>query len=189
MNFECPTPKYHFDIHYLPAGRQVQNSVFIIQTYPAQPSLSKLLKWIASAKCSSWISSLPARSAMVRATFKMRSYARADRPSFSMAFLRRFWPAGVILQMSRTIWGLIWALACRSGRLPKRSAWISRALITRSRISSLFSARRSLASSLKFTGVTSTCRSMRSSKGPEILLKYFCTTPGGHTHSFSGWLK
>lgn len=31
--------------------------------------------------------------------------------------------------------------------------------------------------------------SIRSRRGPLILLRYFCTTPGAHTHSFSGWLK
>lgn len=160
-----------------------------LQSYPAHPSLSKLLKFIASAKCSSAISSLPARSAIVRDTFRMRSYARADKPSFSIALFSKACPASLILQMSRTIWGLICALACNSGLLPKRSACTSRAFITRSRINSLFSARRSEASSVKFTGVTSTCRSIRSNSGPEILLKYFCTTPGGQMQSFSGWLK
>jgi hypothetical protein len=41
--------------------------------YPAQPSRSKLRNWIASARCSISIFSLPARSAMVRATFRIRS--------------------------------------------------------------------------------------------------------------------
>ncbi len=45
----------------------------IASYYPAQPSLSKLLKCMASAKCSNLISSLPARSAMVRDTLRMRS--------------------------------------------------------------------------------------------------------------------
>jgi len=36
------------------------------------------------------------------------------------------------------------------------------------------------------SGVTSTCRSILSSSGPEILFRYFCTTPRAHTHSFSG---
>ena len=40
--------------------------------------------------------------------------------------------------------------------------------------------------SLKGTGVTSTCRSIRSSNGPEILFKYFCTVPGGQVQSLSG---
>lgn len=36
--------------------------------------------------------------------------------------------------------------------------------------------------------MTSTCRSIRSSNGPEILLRHLYTTAGPHTHSFSGWL-
>lgn len=40
---------------------------------PAHPSLSRLLNCIASARCSGLISALPARSAMVRLTLRMRS--------------------------------------------------------------------------------------------------------------------
>ena len=36
------------------------------------------------------------------------------------------------------------------------------------------------------TGTTSIWMSILSSSGPEILFKYFCTTPGEHTHFFSG---
>ena len=42
-------------------------------SYPAQPSRSRLRYWMASARCSTRMSSLSAMSAMVRATFKMRS--------------------------------------------------------------------------------------------------------------------
>ena len=41
--------------------------------YPAHPSLSRLLYWMASARCSGLMFSLPARSAIVRATFKILS--------------------------------------------------------------------------------------------------------------------
>ena len=43
------------------------------QPYPAQPSLSKLRYWMASARCSVRMSGLPLMSAMVRLTFRMRS--------------------------------------------------------------------------------------------------------------------
>src|SRR5579862_5646452 len=42
--------------------------------------------------------------------------------------------------------------------------------------------------SLNPTGVTSTCKSILSSNGPEILLRYFCTAPGGQLQALSGWL-
>src|ERR1700744_2252720 len=102
-----------------------------------------------------------------------------------MAFLSRVWLAVLILHKSRTICGLICALAYRSGRVPKRAVCTSRALVTRSRIRLLFSANLADTCSLKLTGVASTCRSIRSSNGPDSLLKYFCTMPGRQIHSFS----
>ena len=42
-------------------------------SYPAQPSRSRLRYWMASARCSTRMSSLSAMSAMVRATLRMRS--------------------------------------------------------------------------------------------------------------------
>ena len=46
---------------------------------------SSLRYWMASATNSAVISFSPSRSAMVRAIFRMRLKARADRPSLSMA--------------------------------------------------------------------------------------------------------
>ena len=60
--------------------------------YPFHPSRSRLRYWIASARCSTRISSESARSAIVRDTLRMRSYAREERPSRSIAVLRRFLP-------------------------------------------------------------------------------------------------
>ena len=59
---------------------------------------------------------LPARSAEVRATFKIRSYARAESCSFSIAVFRSIVPALLITQTSRTILLGIWALRAWYGR-------------------------------------------------------------------------
>ena len=82
----------------------------------------------------------------------------------------------------------ICALQCTPLIPEKRAACFSRACITLWRTTSLASEDSLRASSEKATGVTSTCRSMRSSKGPLMRLRYFCTTPGPHTQDFSGWL-
>ncbi len=55
--------------------------------YLPQLSLSKLLKLMASERCPNSISLLPSRSAIVRATLRMRSTARAESPSLSIADL------------------------------------------------------------------------------------------------------
>jgi hypothetical protein len=49
--------------------------------------------------------SATSRSAIVRATFRMRSCARAERPSRVMAFSNSFSPSGVIAQYLRIILG------------------------------------------------------------------------------------
>ncbi len=48
--------------------------------------------WIASARCAPPTFSSPARSAMVRATLRMRVYARALNPSRAMALSKSFSP-------------------------------------------------------------------------------------------------
>src|SRR5213080_1377145 len=52
---------------------------------------------MASETWQAWIFSFPWRSAMVRDTFRMGSYARADRPSFVMAFSICFLALGIEL--------------------------------------------------------------------------------------------
>ena len=47
--------------------------------------------WMASLKCLGAMFSVASRSAMVRATFKMRSWARAESPSRVMAFSNNFY--------------------------------------------------------------------------------------------------
>ena len=60
--------------NFLIIGEEVLNlQTANCQLYPAQPSLSKLRYWIASARCSIFMSSLMPRSATVRDTFKIRS--------------------------------------------------------------------------------------------------------------------
>ena len=49
------------------------NNKKIFLSHPAQPSLSRLRYWMASARCSTRMSSLSAISAMVRATLRIRS--------------------------------------------------------------------------------------------------------------------
>ncbi len=57
---------------------------------------------------------------------------------------------------------VIWALQCTPGWFLKRRLWMARALMTRSRIAALGSPGALLAIWSKFTGWTSTCRSIRS---------------------------
>ncbi len=49
--------------------------------YPAHVDRSSDLYPMASSRCAAEIFCSPERSAMVRATLRMRSYARADKPS------------------------------------------------------------------------------------------------------------
>ena len=55
----------------------------------------------ASAKWTDWISSLPVRSAMVRASLRIRWYARADKLSCVIAARIKLWPSSCSLQNCR----------------------------------------------------------------------------------------
>ena len=70
------------------------------------------------------------------------------------------------------------ALQVIFGLCRNRSCWRRRAVTTRSRICADVSPVRSPAISRNLTGGTSTCKSMRSSNGPEILPRYFCISRG-----------
>ena len=67
-------------------------AAFIGDAYPAQSSLSRFLYPIASARWEVCIDSQPSRSAIVRDTFKIRSYARAERLKRFMAFFNKASP-------------------------------------------------------------------------------------------------
>ena len=75
-----------------------------------QLSRSRLRYCIASARCSARISGCLSISAIVLETFKMRSNARADRPSFSIAFFSMRFEASSSWQIFRKIFTDICAL-------------------------------------------------------------------------------
>src|SRR5580704_6149065 len=62
------------------------------------------------------------RSAIVLATFRKRSWARAERPRRVMAFSRSFSPSADIAQCLRIILGIIWAFAYVFFSVRKRSS-------------------------------------------------------------------
>ncbi len=109
-------------------------------------------------------SSLPARSAMVRATFRMRCQARADRSSCALAWVSSLAPAASGWQLASTsrvvrrAFGLCWRAACL--------AW---AASTRARTVADDSPSALLASASGGSAGTSMIRSIRSRKGPESL--------------------
>src|SRR4030067_1504028 len=71
---------------------------------------SNVRYWIASERWEGRIFSWPSRSAMVRATFKIRVYALALNPNLSIASSSSFWLASSIWPYF-LIWRLvIWAL-------------------------------------------------------------------------------
>ena len=91
-------------------------------------------------------------------------------------------------QKRRNIDGVIIVLVCMP--VPaKRADCISRAAITRRRIEALLSAAAVADISSRETGVTYTCRSIRSNNGPEMRPIYRRTAEGVHVHSFVGWLQ
>src|SRR5690625_2789670 len=68
----------------IPLGQPRSNEVQAMRT--SCGGVRSSCRWpMASDRCSVWMDSLPARSAMVRATRTMRWWARADRRSFSQA--------------------------------------------------------------------------------------------------------
>lgn len=76
------------------------------------------------------ICSLFSRSAIVRDTFNMRLYARAESPSLFIAISIRWSESSSILQYFRICLGFMWALAKMPSDL-KRSCWTCRARVTR----------------------------------------------------------
>ena len=92
---------------------------------------SRLRYWMASEIWADLIPSSPAKSAMVRPTFKIRVYARTLRPNLSMAISRSLWLASSmeqnLLMCRLVIWALQWIFNPRN-----RSDWIFRALLIRS---------------------------------------------------------
>ena len=127
---------------------------------------------MASAMCMDSTFSEPARSAMVRATFSMREYARADSERRSMALLRRRNPASSGTAYLCIMLSVICALQCISLKSLYRSSCIARAAMTRRRISLLGSPGFVVDMSLNGTGCISHCMSMRSRSGPDILFMY-----------------
>ena len=136
-------------------------AAFIGDAYQAQSSLSRFLYPIASARWEVCIDSQPSRSAIVRDTFKIRSYARAERLKRFMAFFNKASPlsSGRAKQASNLLF--IWALQYTPGTPVYLSDWIWRARTTRSRISALDSPGRESDIFSNGTGMTSICRSIQ----------------------------
>ena len=107
--------------------------------YSPQLLRSKFRYPMASAKWWVCILSLPSRSAMVRATFRIRVYARADKSNFVIALWSSSKPS---LSGSAYLWislDVICALQKTSFTSLNLSVWILRAAMTRLRISLLCS--------------------------------------------------
>ena len=124
-------------------------------------------------------------SAMVLATFKMRSYARAESPIFSNTFPSISDAASVSGHTSLRISGVIPALHYIPVPL-KRLFWITLASCTRWRISAEVSSFRSERRLAYSTGAASTWISNRSSNGPLILERYCFTALVPQVHSRVG---
>ena len=114
------------------------------------------------------MSTSPARSAIVRATLRTRSYALALRWSSSMALRKNSLPSESNLQWVLSKPCDISAFERHFDFPAKRCCWSLLARNTLSRIAPDDSARSSLLSSLYSTAGASTWISMRSSSGPEI---------------------
>ena len=108
--------------------------------------------------------SLPARSATVRATFRQRCRRRPDQPSFSAALRNRRAAASSSTQKvsmqpaSSNALASPWRCICRC-----------RAMATRAATVALLSPSGKAISAAAGAASTSTCRSMRSSSGPDSL--------------------
>src|SRR6266542_2390076 len=89
--------------------------------------------WMASETCSAVMSAAPARSATVRATLRMRSWARAERPSRVTASPRSCAPASGSAHQRRAWRPVIRALT-RTSVPAKRSFCRARAAATRARM-------------------------------------------------------
>ena len=105
------------------------------QNYPKefQYFRSKLRYWIASAMCGVSIRSAPSKSAIVLATFNMRSWARALNPSVSNDWANNSRDGFVNWQYRRIAFGCIVAFVEKDSRL-YRSICRACTRLTRSRI-------------------------------------------------------
>ncbi len=104
---------------------------------------------------------------MVRATRSTLPYARAERPSFSTAAVSTRAPAASgVATLSRSR-GPSAALVGAQPILWARAAWMVRAAMTRARTSAEGSPWAPPCRCATSTGGSTTCRSMRSSSGPE----------------------
>lgn len=76
---------------------RVRNLAWIAPLFNQTNTLrSSARYWIASLMCSGRMAAAAPRSAIVRATFRIRSYARAERPSLVIAILSSSSPASSI---------------------------------------------------------------------------------------------
>ena len=130
----------------------------------------------------------PSRSAIVRDTRKILSYALAERFIFSISLARNEVPSLSSPQNSfspRTLSSLLDAM--RS--FLYRSAWRLRAASTRERIAAEGSPEVAPCISNGASGGTDTWRSRRSKRGPEIFRRYDWIWPMLHMHGLVGWPK
>ena len=137
--------------------------------------------WIASPRCRLVITLLPAKSAIVRETFKIRCRLRPEKlycfiapfnTSCSWSFNRQ------CSFSSNKVISLFVLLR------PKRRRWTSRAASTLVFTPAEFSAG-SVPTIFSYgRRGTSTCKSIRSSSGPEIFFWYLKICPGLHKHFF-----
>ena len=126
---------------------------------------SRLRYCTASAACAVVMRSLPSRSAIVRATLRMRWYARADRRNRSKALRRSRATSVEGRQCRRRSAGPIWPLAKTPAESQSRSTCRSRARVTRSRTVAVPSPARSPASSRN--GTAGPLRGGRSGPGED----------------------
>ncbi len=130
---------------------------------------------MASRRCVVFIESELSRSAIVRDTFNILSHARADSPSSSIAASRIELCSGARTQYLRICAGVIAAFVLFAmENFANHAFWISRAASTRFLISAEDSDFWLLLRSLIGNAEASTCMSMRSKSGPEILALYCC---------------
>src|SRR5207248_1774973 len=153
-------------------------------TGPSRPSMGRSRQRYCTAS-STWCTSMrgtDSRSAMVRDSFRMRSCARADRCSRSIAAERARRPSGDTEHMSRKRRPRSCAFAYSPGIGRKRSRCNARARSTRSRTCALLSPAGAPASSTGLSACASTCRSSLSRMGPETRRRYRCFEGMPHWH-------
>ena len=126
---------------------------------------------IASATCAVLMSAAHSRSARVLATLRMRMQARGDSACCLLACSSSLRSAALMRQNCFRTRPSSCALV-----LPARWSWMSRAARTRARTLALDSgAGPSCCSGNSRGRLTSRCRSMRSSRGPEMRPRYLLT--------------